>query len=531
MDEPTYTQITDVIYAKHQNLRNVTGDITHMICTAVNSLTPNQAVAAQLIRGIWFIYVKSVKSRLSLLQRGYLDIGAHALFLYGENPYNYKSRVPNERVVIRDLPIFEPDDLILNFLADYPQIQPVGPLDFVKPRSGEFINGDRFIYVKGEFTPPLPKDIHLGDHPCRLWHASQKLECLRCHQPTHSTSDTEKCSAYLQSQENIIAFKHPRNALTNYYVCDLTFQGQVFNSAEQAYQWAKCTDLVEPELAERIFNSASPSQAKKISEEILPGKDFSEWNKKKYAVMRAILESKAKSSQRYCDVLLKSGNKLLVEATRDEWWGANTSPHLAKTTNPIFYRGQNRLGLLHMEIREMLRAIQDESPNPMQHTTGTSVNNRVIPSAPPIPPPHPPTPPPPPPTPPPPQLRDNFNKLQNPVIDLLKANDPHKSKVKRIGKPKKRMTTQKRYSLPSSSSARKIHHETSRTSGFLTRKQAPKKPKSLEFVFVPTASTSSHVDSASEYDDASSVTSYVSASTGVMDDNDMPVNPPPDHIL
>ena len=374
MDGPI--TMADVIYAKHRDLCDINGDLTKMLCTAINTITPDEAISAQLIRGIWFLYVKSDLARCNLLRHGKIHLGHRVLYLYDANPYTTRPRVPNERIVIKDLPLYEPHELIYNFLSDHSQIQPVGEIKFSKSRTSDFFTGDRYIFVQGEFTPPLPKSIQLGDYQCRVWHASQNSKCLRCRMESHSTTQVEMCPAYASSQSDVIPFKNPKNVLTNFFSSPMTFADQAFNNAEQAYLWTKCTDLCEPELAERVYRANSAAEAKRISGEIPAEKDFSEWNKKKYSIMKDVLLAKAKYCPLYCDVLLQSESKLLVESTKDDYWGANLSPDLVKTTIPAYYPGKNNLGKIHMEIRDILVTENQQNPPsaPIQSSTSSAAS-------------------------------------------------------------------------------------------------------------------------------------------------------------
>ena len=109
--------------------------------------------------------------------------------------------------------------------------------------------------------------------------------------------------------------------LSNYFSCKITFGGQEFNSAEHCYQWLKCTELMEPEPAERVFKAPSAALAKQISSQMPVDKILTDWNNK---------------------------------------------PHyLVKTTHPQYYPGKNRIGKLHMEIRQNLQSVsQQDLPNP-----------------------------------------------------------------------------------------------------------------------------------------------------------------------
>ena len=212
--------------------------------------------------------------------------------------------------------------------------------------TSNFLNGDRFVFIKGQCFPPLERNVMLGDYPVRIWHASQSKSCARCHHDDHNTSQTDKCVAYQQKQDDVEPFRHPNNVLLINFPCKITFDRQEFNSAEHCYQWLKWTELMEPELAERVFKTPSAALAKQISSQMPVDKILTDWNNKKLDVMRKVLLAKLECCSLYSDVLLKSDTKVLVECTKDEYWGANMPHYLVKTTHPQYYSGQNRLGKL-----------------------------------------------------------------------------------------------------------------------------------------------------------------------------------------
>ena len=372
--------VVGAIYLKHRDLPDISGDITCIICTAVNNVAPDSAVAAQKLRGVWLVYVTDDESRLALLSQG-VTINEVKITLHDNNPYVMNQRgTPTERIVIKDFPLLEVSDDIRQFMAtEFVQLVPYSDILFSRARNEDgsltnFANGDRYMYVKAGFTPSLPKQVTIGGHNCRLWHSRQKVFCLRCRGSTHGTNETEKCDAYTDRQSNVVPFKKPQNVLTNYYRCDVIMKSQTFRSSEHAYMWHYCSELFEPELAERVFKAETPAEAKRIAHE-MPKKDHSEWNDKKISVMRDVLSAKAASCDKFKDVLIKSNDKILVEATSDEFCGAGLSPHLVLTTKPEMFPGKNELGKLLMELRLKLNSeiirndVQDNPPTDAQPTT------------------------------------------------------------------------------------------------------------------------------------------------------------------
>ena len=60
--------------------------------------------------------------------------------------------------------------------------------------------------------------------------------------------------------------------------------------------------------------------------------------------MFKILEQKAKCYKPFRDALLSSGSSILVEATSNEYWGADLNTDQVKVTKPSFFKGTNVLG-------------------------------------------------------------------------------------------------------------------------------------------------------------------------------------------
>ena len=71
-------------------------------------------------------------------------------------------------------------------------------------------------------------------------------------------------------------------------------------------------------MAEKVVNAKSPKDAKIASEVKIPG---SWWDNAKYDIMREVFIAKIGSIKFFMDVLLNSGDKNLVEALVDAWWG------------------------------------------------------------------------------------------------------------------------------------------------------------------------------------------------------------------
>ena len=346
-----------VLYCKHSQFHEVKGDLTNIICTAVNKVTSGQAIGAQKMRGVWAIIVRCNEARETLCQTG-IEINDAHIPLHLENPYSVH-KVEGERVTIKDWPIWEDDSLLTEYLRAHPNVGEFSKIYKSTSRNSKFYNGDRFVYVQlnPNAHPPIAPRIKVGDFSCRVQFSSMNAVCERCRKQGHHTHDTSKCEAYEAEQPNVHFFT--QGILSNFEPCPVTFQGIQFITSEHAYQWSACVEDLRDDLAEEVIMSKSPLEAKKIASAVKS--DSSNWHKIKFSVMEKVLRSKAESSEEFRSELLATGDKVLIEARQDLWWGSGLSYRITTTTNPKYHPGHSWLGKILMKIRSDL--ISDNAMN------------------------------------------------------------------------------------------------------------------------------------------------------------------------
>ena len=76
-------------------MSHLRGYLTFHICSSIKK-TSDQAEAAQKLRGVWVIVVRSDNTQSSLLQDGYLSIKESRIALYGDNPFLCANREDTE---------------------------------------------------------------------------------------------------------------------------------------------------------------------------------------------------------------------------------------------------------------------------------------------------------------------------------------------------------------------------------------------------------------------------------------------------
>ena len=129
--------------------------------------------------------------------------------------------------------------------------------------------------------------------------------------------------------------------LSNFYECDVEFEGKLYPSAEHAFQAAKSTD---PAVRAKIASKPTPGQAKRSGRRVELRPD---WDYIKDAVMEEVVRDKFKRNENLRFRLLETGDQELIEGNRwnDQYWGVDINKN----------RGQNRLGKILMKIRKELR--------------------------------------------------------------------------------------------------------------------------------------------------------------------------------
>lgn len=131
-------------------------------------------------------------------------------------------------------------------------------------------------------------------------------------------------------------FKGPYNFLSNFWMCEIDYEGLLYPNTEAAYQAAKTLD---PELRKKIRDAASPGLAKHYGR-LLQCRD--DWENIKYQVMLDLVRQKFTKHEDLKQKLLATGEAYLEEGNRhgDQIWG---------TVNG---QGLNWLGKILMQVRQ-----------------------------------------------------------------------------------------------------------------------------------------------------------------------------------
>lgn len=137
----------------------------------------------------------------------------------------------------------------------------------------------------------------------------------------------------------ISSFEGFNEFLSNFYSCEVEFEGRTYPSVEHAYQAAKS---VKPDIRRRMAEMATPGKAKRFGNRIELRQG---WDSMRTEVMMKVLRSKF-SDPELAQCLLDTGTEELIEGNNwgDTFWGVCNS------------KGENNLGRLLMQLREEIQS-------------------------------------------------------------------------------------------------------------------------------------------------------------------------------
>ena len=147
----------------------------------------------------------------------------------------------------------------------------------------------------------------------------------------------------------ISGFTHDHFFLSNFFPCEIEYEGEIYPSTENAFQAAK-----SPFGFRARFQGCSPREARRLGRETpMPLRSLEVWDAgRRVEVMLEVNMSKFLSHKDLGDRLLGTGDALLEEANDwgDAYWGT------------VDGEGFNMLGRILMEIREYIRSSWKGNP-------------------------------------------------------------------------------------------------------------------------------------------------------------------------
>lgn len=140
------------------------------------------------------------------------------------------------------------------------------------------------------------------------------------------------------------ANEKPYGAFSNLYRREVRLDGQVFPTAEHAYQAAKAR---RPEVRDWILAAPSPALLAMAAHGLYQWDIVPDWSRIKFDRMRAVLRAKFTQHADLRELLVSTGSARLVEA-------GTVNNAVNRLWGEVNGQGKNMLGVLLMELRDSL---------------------------------------------------------------------------------------------------------------------------------------------------------------------------------
>lgn len=145
-----------------------------------------------------------------------------------------------------------------------------------------------------------------------------------------------------------VGFQSELVYLSNFYPCELRYEGQVYSSAEQAFQHIKARDAGYLKLANDILHTNNPYQLKHLGTKVVP-KD--EWIKSEVQTLKDVVKAKFEQNEVIRKHLINSPYTKFYEMTTSLKWATGVAT-LHMPVDATAFIGQNHHGLILEQLKQ-----------------------------------------------------------------------------------------------------------------------------------------------------------------------------------
>lgn len=158
----------------------------------------------------------------------------------------------------------------------------------------------------------------------------------------------------MKTTETMVLFWGSDCPFSNWYPAPFTWRGLSFANTEQFMMYHKSLLMNDEETAKELLSTTDPRKAKGLGRKV-KNYDEAEWEKSRLSVMITGCAAKFSQNPKLKELLLGTGNKVLVEASPfDKVWGIGLDQGDPRALDPKQWRGRNLLGVSLIAVREDL---------------------------------------------------------------------------------------------------------------------------------------------------------------------------------
>lgn len=145
-----------------------------------------------------------------------------------------------------------------------------------------------------------------------------------------------------------------RTCLSQWYASSFEMNNVRYKCAEQYMMCEKARLFKDEEALDRILQAYHPNQMRLIGRQV-KNFDSKVWDEKKVQIVKIANLAKFSQNPKLKKYLINTKNKILVKnVLHDKVWGIGLTKDSALRENPLNWNGENLLGFILMDIREIL---------------------------------------------------------------------------------------------------------------------------------------------------------------------------------
>ena len=180
-----------------------------------------------------------------------------------------------------------------------------------------------------------------------------------------------------KENENVVGYFGEINPLSNFFPAKFSVNGTNYISSEQFIQASKARYFSDSEVYNQIMGCKSSADCKEFSRKI-KGVDHSKWDSVAAEICRPGIREKFVQNPILLEILLtRTGNKRIVECSKDRLWGTGTPLAQSDCLDPDRWITPGIMGKILEDIRMEFSSQQHQESSPLIGIPPSSLSSIV----------------------------------------------------------------------------------------------------------------------------------------------------------
>jgi ribA/ribD-fused uncharacterized protein len=189
----------------------------------------------------------------------------------------------------------------------------------------------------------------------RIFNPKKSKDSIHGYNPAIKDSKINFCPVSDSKDEEFEFFYKTSHPFSQWFACEFTVEGIVFNTAEQYMMYKKALLFDDKEVADKILKTTDPRQQKELGRQVV-GFNNKLWQQYAFEIVYNANYQKFKQNADMKELLLDTSNKSIVEASpSDKIWGIGLSENDINRLDRTKWNGTNWLGEALTCVREDIK--------------------------------------------------------------------------------------------------------------------------------------------------------------------------------